>query len=222
MIHRLLAATAKKACKPTGILPSGKKGSRDFVSLIPSIRSMTKRLYILLFFCCFAIAGKAQFDTSFAKKNIRICADSLSYGFRYRNWEVFARYSNPSMIGMIGGKEAFIQYVANSFTGVPDSAFKVYKTGEILQVIKTNADLQALIELHSVVEWQGRRITTVSILIGQSWDGGLFWTFFDSQNDATMSKAIKPNLSNDLIIPARNEKAEPIKPNATSGSPKGN
>jgi len=183
---------------------------------------MIKRIYILLSFCSFAMAGKAQFDTSFAKKNIRICADSLAYGFRFRNWDVFARYSNPSMIGMIGGTEAFKQYVAQSFTGVPDSAFKVYKTGKILQVIKTAADMQALIELHSVVEWQNRRITTVSIMIGQSWDGGLFWTFFDSQNDAGMSKAIKPNLSDQLIIPARNEKAEQLNPATPPNSPKGN
>lgn len=178
---------------------------------------MIKRFYILLSFCFLASFCQAQFDTSFAKKNIRICADSMAYGFRNRDWELFARYSNPSMIGMIGGKEAFKQYVANSFTGVPDSAFKVYKTGEILQVIKTESDMQALVELHSVVDWNGQRHITTSILIGQSWDGGLFWTFFDSQNDFNMSKAIKPNLSDKLKIPARNEKTEPLKPAASPG-----
>ena len=45
------------------------------------------------------ISSHAQFDSSFVKSQISKCADSLAYGFRARNWDVFARYSNPAMIG---------------------------------------------------------------------------------------------------------------------------
>ena len=43
---------------------------------------MIKRFYFLLIFILAGLCPKAQFDTSFAKKNIRLCIDSLVYGFK--------------------------------------------------------------------------------------------------------------------------------------------
>jgi len=82
----------------------------------------------------------------------------------------------------------------------------------ILQVIRTGGDLQTVIELKTIIEWQDRRITTTSYLIGESWDGGLFWTFYDSGGDRTSAMLIKPDLSEQLIIPVKMEKAEPVSP----------
>lgn len=158
------------------------------------------------------LGAEAQFDTSFVKTSIRSCSDSLAYGFKTRNWELFARYSNPAMIGTMGGKDEFINYLSQTFALVPDSAWKVYEPGKVLQIVKTGSDFQSIIELRSVIEWQGRRITNTSHLIGQSWDGGSFWTFFDSQNDAKAAKQIKPDISSELIIPGKMEKVEPILP----------
>lgn len=165
--------------------------------------------------------ANAQFDTSFVKKRIQLCADSLAIGFKAKNWNLFARYTNPSIIGSMGGKAAFIDYVDQSFADIPDSAWLLYKPERILQIIKTEADLQCLIELRSVVEWEGRRITSISHLIGQSWNGGLYWTFFDSQNNRLASEKIKPDLSPALHIPEKNEKVEPI-PAAKQVKPKQN
>jgi hypothetical protein len=161
----------------------------------------------LVFACLFS---NAQFDTAFAKANIHRCADSLVYGFKTKDSEIFTRYSYPALIGSMGGKDEFINYISQMFLQVPDSAWKKYETGNILQVIKTDGDLQTLIELNSVLEWQGNRITTTSYLVGECWDGGLFWTFFDSQNDVSIAKLIKPDLSEQLIIPKKNVKVEPL------------
>ncbi|MBI3138285.1 MAG: hypothetical protein HYZ15_06855 [Sphingobacteriales bacterium] len=169
------------------------------------------RILPALLFFFFSEAG-AQFDTSFVKSQLLRCADSLAIGFKTRNWEVFARYSNPSIIGVMGGKAAFINFAAGVFGQIPDSAWKVYEPGNILQVIRTGPDFQAVIELRSVIEWEGRKISAVNYLIGQSWDGGSFWTFFDSQNSPKAAKEIKPDLSDELFIPAKNEKAEPLRP----------
>lgn len=176
------------------------------------IRLMLKRSFFITIFSLLVVYGQAQFDTSFAKAGIRRCADSLIYGFKTRNWDLFARYSNPGMIGTMGGTEEFKEYISQTFARVPDSAWKMYKPGNILQVVKTPGELQSVIELHSVIEWQGQRITATSYLVGQSWDGGLFWTFFDSQSDVAAAKLIKPDLSNELIIPAKKEKIESLPP----------
>ena len=120
------------------------------------------------------IDSHAQFDSSFVKSQITKCADSLAYGFRTRNWEVFARYSNPAMIGTLGGKEEFIKFISSLFTDIPETAWKLYKPGTILQVVKNGTDLQCLIELNSIMEVEDKRITSKSYLVGQSWDGGSF------------------------------------------------
>jgi len=189
-----------------------KSNPQCYIPLTIIIRNMLKRL--LLSSCCvfMLLVSQAQFDTSFAKKRVSRCADSLIDGFKTRNWEQFARYSNPAMIGTMGGKQAFITYIAQTFSSIPDSAWKLYKPGTVLQIVKTATELQAVIELHSVIEWEGRRISATSFLIGQSWDGGMFWTFFDSQSDRNAARTIKPDLSPDIIIPEKVEKIETIPP----------
>ena len=173
---------------------------------------MLKRLSLLFILLLFLFPAEAQFDTSFAKSNIRRCADSLVHGFRTRDWEQYARYSYPAMIGTLGGKKEFISYISEMFKQVPDSAWKLYEPGHILQVIKTGGDLQAIIELNSMVEWQGIRATSTAYLIASSWDGGMFWTFFDSQGDVKAAKIIMPDLSDQLVIPQKKEIIEPMVP----------
>lgn len=153
---------------------------------------------------------RAQFDTSFIKTNIRHCADSLTYGFKTKNWEVFTRYSYPALIGSLGGKKEFIDYIRQVFSQAPDSAWKKYEAGRILQVVKTGGDYQAVIELKTIIQWDGNLITTTSHLVGSSWDGGMFWTFFDPQGDVINARMIDPDLSMDIVIPKKEEKKEPL------------
>jgi hypothetical protein len=173
---------------------------------------MIKHFFITISFAFIFCSSPAQFDTSFAKANIRHCADSLVSGFKAKNWELFARYSYPAFIGTLGGKDEFKKYMAMMFEPIPDSAWKQYEPGRILQVIQTGGDLQTIIELKTGIEWQGNRINTVTYLIGESWDGGLFWTFFDTQGDRVSAMLIKPDLSELLIIPKKIENTEPISP----------
>lgn len=174
---------------------------------------MLKRILLFIFLFFAARHCPAQFDTSFARKNINRCADSLVKGFRTKNWELFALYSNPAIIGTMGGKESFISFVNQAFATIPSVAWKMYKPGKILQVVKTPYDLQSVSELNSVIEWDGKRITATSYMIGQSWDGGLNWTFFDSQSDTNAVKAIKPDISPEIIIPVKKEKVELVDDN---------
>ena len=171
---------------------------------------MIKRLLFTGSLVSLFLCAGAQFDTAFAKASIHRCADSLVIGFKTKDTELFTRYSYPALIGSMGGKAEFINYISQMFMQIPDSAWKKYETGNILQVIKTDGDLQTIIELNSIIEWQGNRITTTSYLVGESWDGGLYWTFFDAQNDAAIAKLIKPDLSEQLIIPKKNVKVEPL------------
>ena len=173
---------------------------------------MIKRFSIVAIFVLLAGSSYAQFDTVFAKTNIRLCADSMAMGFKSKNWDQYTRYSYPALVGSMGGKAAFINYLDTMFRAIPDSAWKKYEPGKILQVVKTAGDLQAVIELNYVLEWQGYRTITTTHLIGESWDGGLFWTFFNSEGDMAFAKLIKPDLSDQLIIPQKKETGELLAP----------
>ena len=178
---------------------------------------------LLIMVLLVTLDANAQFDSSFVKSQITKCADSLAYGFRTRNWEVFTRYSNPAIIGSMGGKAEFIQTIASMFGDIPQDAWKLYKPGLVLQVIKSGTDLQCVIEMNSILETDGKRITSKSHLIGQSWDGGIFWTFFDSQNNLQAARQIKPDLNEAIVIPLKVEdkvvpitRPSPLKPEGTA------
>lgn len=173
---------------------------------------MIKPFFIVAFFLTFFISSEAQFDTAFAKISIRQCADSFVSSFKKKNWEKFTLYNNPAMVGSMGGKAEFMEFIELMFSQIPDSAWKLYEPGKILQVIKTDGDLQTVIELKSVIEWEGRRITTITHLVGQSWNGGLFWTFFDNDGDRISAQLIKPDLNEQLMIPNKIELVESILP----------
>ncbi|MCX6316407.1 MAG: hypothetical protein NTW29_03905 [Bacteroidetes bacterium] len=174
---------------------------------------MQKRTSFLLVILLLAQLSFGQFDTSFARKHITRCTDSLVKGFRTQNWELFALYSNPAIIGTMGGKEAFINTIRETFAAIPASAWKSYKPGKVIQIIQLPRELQSVSELISVVEFQGRRVTATTYLIGQSWDGGLNWTFFDSQNDINTVREIKPDISPAIKLPPRKEKMERVDEN---------
>ena len=168
--------------------------------------------YFLLFLFIVPLNANTQgFDTAFAKSNMIKSADSLVSAFKAGNWESYTLYTNPALVGSLGGKQEFIKKIVESFSVIPKGAWKKYQTGKVLQVLKTPNDLQGIIEIHSVIEVDKVRIISVQHLIAQSWDGGLFWTFFDSQNDFATSAMIKQDLSDQLIIPKRDEKIEKLK-----------
>lgn len=175
----------------------------------PNIRNMIKRPFLVFLLALASLCSEAQFDTSFIKANILRNTDSLTDAFRAKDWVKFTRYSYPAMVGSLGGAKEFGTYISNMFSQIPDSAWKLYEPGNVLQVIKTGGDYQAIVELKTIIEWEGMRSTSTSHLVAESWDGGYFWTFFDSQGDPKAARLIKPDLSNLIVIPARDEKREP-------------
>ena len=172
---------------------------------------MKKVLLLLLCWVLINLPSEAQFDTTFIKSNISRCADSLTTAFKKKDWKKFARFSYPALVGTLGGTDEFIYYVANMFASIPDTAWKKYDVGNVLQVVKTAGDYQAIFELYSIVEFEGTRIISTNYMLAESIDGGMSWTFFDTQGDRAATKTIKPDLSDALIIPGRKEHRELIK-----------
>src|SRR4051812_15326755 len=126
---------------------------------------MSKRPILIICLLFVFWQTNAQFDTSFIKSNLRRCADSLTHAFKTRNWDQFARYSYPALIGSMGGVTEFKNFISKVFSEIPDSAWKKYEPGKILQVLKDGRDFEAIIELKTIIEWQAVRTTETSFLI---------------------------------------------------------
>ena len=170
---------------------------------------MVKKLILISLISISSSVSYAQIDTFFVKHNIHRCADSLAHAFKTKNWDLFTTYSYPALIGSLGGVRKFKEYIQETLSVAPDSAWKQYEPGKILQIVKTNRDIQAIIELHTRIAMDSMQISTTTYLVGESWNG-LHWTFFDSRGDRNIALTVKPDLSPELVIPRKKENLESL------------
>lgn len=154
---------------------------------------------------------QAQTDTLWMRQRLQSCADNFTNAFMKKNWDQYISYSNPAMVASMGGNEAYKIVVAGNFAKIPEGSWKKYQVDSVLQIVKTPNEWLAVLSLNSVLEMNGLLIYTTSALIGQSWDGGNFWTFFGNEGDKSMALMIKPDLSEAIQIPAKKEYSKPVK-----------
>jgi hypothetical protein len=141
------------------------------------------------------------------EENIYRSGDSMLAAFRRKDWGSFVKYNHPNMTSRMGGAEAFASFITMQMKQIPDTVVKSITIGSILQVVTTDKDVQCVVEQHMKMEQQGTTLDKTTYLIGESLDNGKSWTFFDaSAKTGLLPKDIKPDLSDDLKIPAvRNE-----------------
>lgn len=145
------------------------------------------------------------------EENIYRAADSMMAAFKRQDWQAFAHYNHPSMKRMMGGNGHFVSYISNQMADIPDTAIKSIKAGDILQVVKTDLDLQCVVEQHMHIQLEHIDIHTTSHLVGESLDNGKTWTFFDASSHGLVTpKDIKPNLSPELKIPPQKKEVKQL------------
>lgn len=146
------------------------------------------------------------------EENIYRAADSMMAAFKRHDWKTFASYNHPSMLQMMGGPGHFVSFIKEQMKNIPDTAIKSMNAGDILQVVKTNDDMQCVLEQQMHMRMEGIDINTTTYLVGQSLDDGKTWTFFDAATNGLVTpKDIKPNLSPELKIPAQKKEVEQLK-----------
>lgn len=152
---------------------------------------------------------KRQVDTG-TEQNIYRAADSMMAAFQRKDWRTFVRYNHPAMMKMMGGPEPFAAFITQQMKQIPDTAIKSLETGKILQIVKTNKDLQCVLEQSMVMHMEGTKITRTTYLIGESLDLGKTWTFFDASSNAMSLEKIKPDISPKIKIPTKKQEMEKL------------
>lgn len=148
-------------------------------------------------------SSRAKDTLSVVEKNIYRCGDSMLSAFKRKDYAGFIKYQQPNMVERMGGPEAFESFVNLQMKQVPENVLQDIKLGKILQLVKTNTDQQCVVEQLLRVELDSLQIDRTNYLVGESLDGGINWTFFDpSAKSGLLPKDIKPDISEDLRIPA--------------------
>ncbi|MCW3114067.1 MAG: hypothetical protein JWR18_2463 [Segetibacter sp.] len=170
---------------------------------------ITALIVVLLFTTCkeqkddSAATSNARVAGNETEKNIYRSGDSMLAAFKRRDWITFVRYNHPNMTKRMGGAEAFASFIDMQMKQIPAGSIKDIGLGKVLQVVNTAKDKQCVVEQNLEMEVKGSRLNKITYLIGESIDNGNTWTFFDASTKAgVLPKDIKPDLSEDLKIPA--------------------
>ncbi len=132
------------------------------------------------------------------EKAIYICGDAMTKAFAKRDWSTIADYTHPNVVKMMGGKEGMIEIVKAGMKDIPDTSIKKIGIGKIV-ALKGN---QCVIEQEMLMHLQGVSVSSTTYLVGESFDNGKNWRFFDASNVGTMElKQIMPNYDSSLSIP---------------------
>jgi uncharacterized protein YlzI (FlbEa/FlbD family) len=136
--------------------------------------------------------------------------DSMLAAFKRNDFTTFVKYHNPGMVKMMGGEASFASFISEQMRQIPDTTIKKIEAGKILQVVRTNRDYQCIVEQITEIHTEGTKILSTTYLVGESVDGGKWWTFFDASTSARAPKEIKPNLSPKLKIPQKKREMEKL------------
>jgi hypothetical protein len=152
------------------------------------------------------ITGRGANDV---ERNIYRSGDSMLTAFNRKDWKTFVQFHHPAMIKMMGGVNAYASFVSQQMKQIPDTAVKGVELGKILQVVKTPKDQQCVVEQNMKIFMEGIDLSRTTYLIGESLDNGNTWAFLDATAKSGVTpKAIKPDLSDELKIPATKKYGE--------------
>lgn len=131
-------------------------------------------------------------------------ADKMGKAFVAGEYEEFAKYTHPTIVTMMGGKEKMIAEIARSFNQIKSEgvAFNKVSYGVPSEIIQYEGQLQCTLPQMIEMEVDGGIVKANAVLIALSMDNGVNWYFIDpTGNDITTMRKIIPTLSPALKIP---------------------
>jgi hypothetical protein len=165
------------------------------------------RKSIFAMFICFnTYTGTAQLDSAALVPRIFSAADSMTTAFRNKDFNTFAHFNNKRLIDVVGGEAEFASFIEKQMEQLKDVNFTVMKPGRIIRVLAYEDSYQCIIEQQSELQMEGVVFSSVSHLVGLSFNKGQSWRFADG-NTGNMEdiKSVLPELSPLLLIPKKKQ-----------------
>ena len=131
-------------------------------------------------------------------------ADKMGKAFVAGEYDAFAKFTHPTIVTMMGGKEKMISEIARNFDQIKTEgvSFQNVSYGEPSQIIQYEGQLQCTLPQMIEMKVNDGTVTANAVLIAVSMDNGINWFFIDpTGNDITTMRKIIPTLSPKLNIP---------------------
>ncbi|PZR13165.1 MAG: hypothetical protein DI539_19435 [Flavobacterium psychrophilum] len=156
----------------------------------------------------FSPAQSTTPDSTSESAHLVSAAQKMGQLFIDKKYAEYIKYVHPKIIKMIGGPDKMVETLKKSIKQTEDEGFTFNNVtfGAPSKIIHTNVDLQAVVPQIIELKAKNGRLVSTSYLLAISNDKGKGWSFVDSSNKTLEQlKSVLPSLSNDLVIPKRNQ-----------------
>ena len=130
------------------------------------------------------------------------------------DFETVLNYTLPSVLDMMGGKDAALNVIKATFEGMKTQGFVFEKAdiNGVSEIVKEQGQFRCVIEGYNQMIMSGQRVSSKSYLLGIYNDAENFWWFIEAKqlkNEALVDKVL-PNFETKLDIPEDDVKVEKL------------
>lgn len=154
------------------------------------------------------IAAHSQSVNGAMDNTILQQADAMGRAFIAKDYASFLKYSHPSVIRMMGGKEKMLADTTESFKAFEDEGvtFLNVTFTSPAKILESEGELQTTFTQMIEMKVPGGKVTAYARVIALSKDSGANWYFIDAtEHTLEEMQRLIPSLHNDLVLPDRIE-----------------
>jgi len=130
------------------------------------------------------------------------------------DFETLLNYTLPSVLDMMGGKDAALQVLKTTFDGMKAQGF-VFEKADIIsvsEIVKEQDQFRCVVEGYNQMKMSEQRISSKSYLLGIYNDADKHWWFIEAKQlkNKALADNILPNFETALDIPEDDVKVEKL------------
>lgn len=130
------------------------------------------------------------------------------------DFETVLKHTLPSVLELMGGKDAATQVIKSTFDGMKTQGF-VFEKAEINQVseiVKEQGQFRCVVEGFNQMKMSGQRVSSKSYLLGIYNEADKYWWFIEAKelNNEALVNEVLPNFETQLNFPEADVTVEAI------------
>ncbi len=165
-------------------------------------------LFGILFSAVFSQAQTNNIDSLSPEFSVKSSAQKMGQYFIDKNYVQYVKYVHPKIMKLAGGQTKMIELLKKSLKQTEDQGFTFQNVsiGEPSKIITKNTELQSVVPQILELKTKDGKIVATSYLLALSTDKGKTWYFIDTSGKTlAQMKSTFPSLSNELIIPDKEQ-----------------
>ena len=160
------------------------------------------KIIFTLLFLVFAMGSMAQHDKlpEGLQHGLQKSMDGMAASFKNLDLDGLLDYSHPNIF-KVASREDIKAQLSEFMNSLTKEDIKEIKITGPLQLVKMGNEYQGVFEqfIHMMV--LGKPYEGTTYLIGESFENGTVWKFFDYKKSKELAKAMLPGLSEKLDLP---------------------